>query len=256
MLQLVDSHAHIYDQKFNNDLDEIIQKCKKEGVERIFMPNIDPDSIDAMLEVESNHPDFCIPMMGLHPGSVNEDFREKLQVTEEWLHKRKFAAIGEAGLDLYWDDSYIEQQKQTLEIQIQWAKSFRLPIVLHFREAFDETFKLIEKHQDGNLNGVFHCFTGTVEEAKKITGLNFKLGIGGVLTFKKSDLGEVLKEISLQHLLLETDSPYLAPAPFRGKRNDPSKLRIIAEKLGETYQEDVATIGKITSENSYALFNS
>ncbi|XFE76526.1 TatD family hydrolase [Algoriphagus halophilus] len=218
------------------------------------MPNVDVETIDAMLACEEKYPDLCIPMMGLHPCDVKEDFQTQLYVMEEWLEKRPFAAVGEIGLDLYWDKTFFEQQKEALKIQIGWAKKKKLPVVIHCRESMDETIELIRQEQDGSLTGVFHCFTGTLQQAQEIIELGFLLGIGGVSTFKNGGLDQVIPQLELGNLVLETDSPYLAPVPHRGKRNSPVYLPIIAEKIGDYLAISKEEVAKKTKENALNLF--
>ena len=253
-MKLIDTHAHIYLDQFKKDLPEIIENAKENGIHKVYLPNIDHTTIDAMLSLEEKYPGFCIPMMGLHPGSVKKDFEKELYIIEGWLKKRKFAAVGEIGIDLYWDKTFAEEQAEAFKIQIEWAKEFELPIVIHNRESFSETFEIVKKAMDEKLKGIFHCFTGTKDEAEKITDINFYCGIGGVLTFKKSDLANVLKDVDLNYMVLETDSPYLAPVPFRGKRNQPSHVRFIAEKLAEAKGIPTEEIARHTSANAEMLF--
>lgn len=218
------------------------------------MPNIDHTSIDAMLEAEAKYPQLCIPMIGLHPTSVNKDFERELYLIEEWLGKRKFAAIGECGTDLYWDKSFLGQQQEALKVQVELAKKHQLPIVLHTRDSFDETYEILAEAQDGTLRGVFHCFSGTPEEAQKVKALGFLMGIGGVSTFKNGGLDKVLPHVALDDLVLETDCPYLAPAPHRGKRNEPVYLPLIANRVAELLQQPVETVAEKTTANALNLF--
>ena len=227
----VDSHAHIYLEDFDIDRIEMMKRCERADVRKIYMPNIDHTSIDDMLEVEAANPEQCIAMMGLHPCSVKKDFEKELYRVEDWLSKRKFAAIGEMGTDLYWDKSFWEQQQQAFDIQAAWARQYELPLVIHCRESIDETIALVEKNIDSKLKGVFHCFTGSIEQAKKIISLGFYLGLGGVSTFKNGGMDKVIPELDFNFVVLETDSPYLSPVPYRGKRNEPSYIPIIAEKI-------------------------
>jgi TatD DNase family protein len=218
------------------------------------MPNVDHTSIDKMLEVEYRWPKQTHPMMGLHPCSVKKDFERELYIVENWLSQRNFAAVGEVGTDLYWDKSFWGQQVEALNIQVGWAKRYQLPIVLHCRESLDETIEIIEKLQDGNLRGIFHCFSGTAEQATKIAKLGFFVGIGGVVTFKNGGLDKVLPEINLDHVVLETDSPYLAPVPHRGKRNEPAYINLVASKLAEIVKRPAEEIKEITTRNALSLF--
>ncbi len=253
-MNLIDTHAHIYSTKFDSDRDQIIEEIRAAGIERIYMPNVDVETIDRMLDCEERYGDLCIPMMGLHPCDVKEDFREQLAVMEGWLEKRKFAAIGEIGTDLYWDKSTFGIQKEALEIQIDWAKNLDLPIVLHCRDSIEETIEIIERVQSGSLKGIFHCFTGTLDQAKRIVDLGFLLGIGGVVTFKNGGLDQVIPYIGLEHLVLETDAPYLAPVPHRGKRNSPAFLPLIAERIGDLKSISKESVALATKENALKLF--
>ena len=254
-MQLIDSHAHIYLKEFKDDLSAIIDRAKESGVEAIYMPNIDHTSIDDMLEAAAKYPDYCIPMMGLHPCSVNEDFEKDLYEVEEWLGKGGFAAVGEIGTDLYWDKSLWEQQQEALKIQLEMAKKFELPFVIHCRESIDETIELLKPLNSNKLNGVFHCFTGTVGQAEEIIAMGFKIGIGGVATFKNGGLNDVLESISIENMLLETDSPYLAPVPYRGKRNEPAYVIHPCEKIAEVKNISVEAVASATTANSLTLFN-
>lgn len=253
-MNLIDTHAHIYSTKFDADRDQVIEEIREAGLERIYMPNVDVETIDRMLDCESRYGDLCIPMMGLHPCDVKDDFQQQLYVMEDWLSKRSFAAIGEIGTDLYWDKTTFEIQKEALNIQIGWAKTYSLPIVLHCRESIDETIELIEKAQDGSLTGIFHCFTGTLDQAQKIINLGFLLGIGGVATYKNGGMDRVLPSLSLEDLVLETDAPYLAPVPFRGKRNTPAYLPHIAQRVGDLVQVSAEKVALATKANALNLF--
>lgn len=253
-MNLIDTHAHIYSDKFDSDRDEIIDEIRKAGIERIYMPNVDVETIDKMLDCESRYGDLCIPMMGLHPCDVKKDFEQQLYVMEGWLSTRSFAAVGEIGTDLYWDKTGFDRQKEVLNIQLGWAKEKRLPIVLHSRESIDETIEIIEKAQDGTLTGIFHCFNGTLDQAKKIVKMGFLLGIGGVATYKNGGLHQVIPFIGLENLVLETDAPYLAPVPFRGKRNTPAYLPAIAQRVGDLLQVSSAEVAVMTKSNALNLF--
>ncbi|GAB2476525.1 TatD family hydrolase [Hymenobacter qilianensis] len=254
-MHLTDSHAHIYSEQFKTDRDATLHRAFEAGVTTIVMPNIDHTSVDSMLETEARFPRQCFAMMGLHPCSVGKHFEKELYQVEDWLGKRPFAAVGECGLDLHWDKTFFAQQQEALRVQIGLAKKFKLPLVLHTREAFTETADLIEEAQDGSLGGVFHCFSGTKEEAERAIKLGFKLGIGGVATFKNGGSDKVLPDMALEHLLLETDCPYLAPVPHRGKRNEPGYLPLIARRVAELLQKDVEEVAAATTRNAQALFN-
>ncbi len=253
-MNLIDTHAHIYSTKFDADRDQVIEEIREAGIERIYMPNVDVKTIDRMLECESRYGDLCIPMMGLHPCDVKEGFEQQLYVMEDWLGKRSFAAVGEIGTDLYWDKTTFEIQKEALNIQLGWAKKHNLPVVLHCRESIDETIEIIEKAQDGTLSGIFHCFTGTLEQAQKIVKLGFLLGIGGVATYKNGGLDAVVPFVSPEHLVLETDAPYLAPVPHRGKRNTPAYLPAIAQRVGDLLQTSASEVALVTKANALNLF--
>jgi len=249
----IDTHAHIYLEEFNTDREEMFSRSEQEHVGKIFMPNVDHTSIDGMLELEHKHP-HCHAMMGLHPCYVKKDFEKDLYLVESWLSKRSFAAVGEIGTDLYWDKTFWEQQQEAFKIQVNWAKHYKLPVVIHCRESMDETIAMVEELQDGTLTGVFHCFTGSVEQAQRIIQLGFYLGIGGVATFKKGGLDVVLPHVALDHIVLETDSPYLAPVPHRGKRNEPSYLTLIADRLVDMMKTDINTLQTVTTQNALKLF--
>lgn len=253
-MNYIETHAHIYSSKFDSDRDQVIQDIREAGIERVYMPNVDVETISAMLDCEEKYPGLCIPMMGLHPCDVKEDFHEQLAIMEDWLNTRQFAAVGEIGLDLYWDRTFFEQQKGALRIQINWAKERDLPIVLHCRDSMDETIAIVKEEHDGNLKGIFHCFTGDAYQAKQIIDMGFLLGIGGVATFKNGGLDKVLPEMSIDHLVLETDAPYLAPVPYRGKRNSPAYLPIIAEKIGDYLQISKEEVALKTKQNALNLF--
>jgi len=251
---LIDTHAHIFSYHFEDDLDEIIDRCKKEGIKKIFMPNIDSGSVESMIAVENKYKGYCESMMGLHPCSVKENYLDELKIVEKWLKKRKFSAIGEMGTDLYWDKAFIKEQEKAFDYQVGLALEHDLPVVIHCRESIDLTIDLVKEKQNGRLSGVFHCFTGDAVQAERIVDLGFYLGIGGVVTFKNGGLDHVIKDISLDHLVLETDSPYLSPTPMRGKRNEPSYLRYIADKLAEVKSVDRKTVQEITGRNALKLY--
>ena len=253
-MQLIDSHAHIYLKEFKGDLNLIIDRAKESGIEAIYMPNIDHTSIDDMLNVADKYAGYCLPMMGLHPCSVNKDFERALYEVEAWLGKGGFAAVGEIGTDLYWDKTYWPQQQEALRVQIELAKKFKLPFVIHCRDSIDETIELLKPINTKDLTGVFHCFTGTLEQAEEIIEMGFILGIGGVATFKNGGMEEVLASISLEKMLLETDSPYLAPVPYRGKRNEPSYVINVCEKIAEIRNITVDEVATATTANSLTLF--
>jgi TatD DNase family protein len=251
---LIDTHSHIYSEDFNDDIDEVLQNAYKNDVRKIVLPNIDSGTIKRLLDLSNSYPHICYPLMGLHPTSVSHDYKEELSVVEYWLDKQKFYGIGEIGIDLYWDRTYLEEQKEAFRYQIKLAKNRKLPIVIHVRESFNEVFEIVKEEQDGNLKGIFHCFTGDETEARKIVDLGFLLGIGGVVTYKNSNLSQVLKNVDLNNLVLETDAPYLAPDPKRGKRNESSYLVYVTQKVAEIYHISFNEIAEITTSNSRKLF--
>lgn len=255
MNEFVDSHAHIYVNKFKEDINDVLERSFEHGVKKIYMPNIDHTSIDDMMEVESKYPDNCIAMMGLHPCSVQKGFEKELYLVEEWLEKRNFAAVGEIGTDLYWEKAYWPEQQEAFKIQVEWAKRHKLPIVIHCRESIDETIELVETLKTDELTGVFHCFSGNLEQAKKIIELGFYLGFGGVATFKNGGLDTVIPHVGLEHILLETDSPYLAPVPHRGKRNEPAYIPIVAKKIATLKEMPLDEIALKTTANALKLFS-
>jgi len=252
---LTDTHTHLYADEFETDRDEMMQRALNEGIERMFLPNIDSSSISGMMELTKKYPNNCFPMMGLHPCSVTENVEKEIEFIDEWLSKYQFCAIGEIGIDLYWNKTLFEQQRFAFIHQIKLAKKFELPIVIHARDSFDEIFEIIDELNDEQLKGVFHCFTGTSDQAQKIIDYGgFMLGIGGVVTFKNSGLDQVVADIPLEHILLETDSPYLTPTPNRGKRNETAYLRLIADKISVIKNKPVGKIAQITTNNSKIIF--
>ncbi|PCJ00622.1 MAG: hydrolase TatD [Flavobacteriales bacterium] len=252
---LTDTHTHLYSEQFNDDIDVVIQNCIAKGIERLFLPNIDSSSIDGMMKLGTDYPNNCFPMMGLHPTSVGENYKEELTIVEEWLNKHQFCAIGEIGIDLYWDKTLLKQQQDAFRFQIGLAKKHNLPFVIHCRDSFDEIFEILDELNDDKMRGIFHCFTGTVEQANHIINYgDFKIGIGGVVTFKNSGLDKVVEQIDIKHLVLETDSPYLSPTPYRGKRNESTYLLGIAEKVADIYNISVEEVAKITTKNSKEIF--
>lgn len=251
---LIDSHSHIYLKDFDDDRDAVVQRAVDAGIVKIVLPNVDGETIEQLLSVSNNFPGICFPLMGLHPTSVNADYKKELEKVELMLDQQHFYGIGEIGIDLYWDKTFKQEQIEVFRHQIRLAKSKGMPIVIHVRNSFEEVFEVVEKEQDGALKGIFHCFSGNVAEANKIIALDFKIGIGGVVTFKNSNLREVLQHIDISHLVLETDSPYLAPVPFRGKRNETAYLRIVAENIAEVYSLPFNQVAKVTSSNVEELF--
>jgi TatD DNase family protein len=253
-MNLIDTHTHLYLEAFDEDRDQVIKKAIAEGVNRFYLPAIDSTYSSRMLDLEEKYPDHIRLMMGLHPTHVKENYKEELLHVKQYLAKRNFAAVGEIGIDLYWDKSLLKQQKEAFDNQILWAKEKELPIVIHCRDAFDETFEVLEGHKGDDLSGIFHCFTGSKEQAEKAIGLNFKLGIGGVLTFKNGKIDQFLDQISIDHIVLETDAPYLAPAPFRGKRNQSKYLIYILRKLSKIYHRTEEELATITTQNALEVF--
>ncbi len=251
---LTDTHTHLYSKDFNEDRAEVIARAISNNVTRFFIPAIDSTHTNAMYDLEKQFPENLHLMMGLHPTSVKENFEEELQHVEEEFQKRKFIAVGEIGVDLYWDKTLLEQQQIAFKRQIQLAKKYKLPIVIHCRDAFDEVFEVLESEKGADLFGIFHCFTGNLEQAQKALSYNMKLGIGGVATFKNGGLDKFLSQIPLKEIVLETDSPYLAPAPYRGKRNESSYLTLVAEKLSDIYEVNIETIAEVTTQNSIDIF--
>jgi len=254
----IDTHTHLYSEEFNEDRTAIVQKAIDSGVEKLFLPNIDVESINGMHQLVEEFPNNCYAMMGLHPGYVKEDWEEQLNTIEKHLFDQpeKYIAVGEIGMDLYWDKSFKNAQETVFRKQVEWAKNLKLPIVIHAREAFDEIFEILDEINTPELTGVFHCFTGNSEQASHILKYgNFKLGIGGVLTYKKAELDKLIANIDLKNLILETDSPYLPPVPFRGKRNESSYVLHIAEKLADVYGVSMKEIEIQTTQNALELFN-
>ncbi|MFK7774557.1 MAG: TatD family hydrolase [Saprospiraceae bacterium] len=251
---LVDTHTHIYLDQFDEDRAEMMQRAKDNGIEKFYLPNIDSTSIDAMLALEKSNPETCIAMMGLHPCSVKENYQEELAIVKNWLDKRYFCAIGEIGIDLHWDTSTFEIQKEAFRTQINWAKEFDIPIVIHSRKSTQEVIDVLREEKDDRLRGIFHCFGGSVEEANAIIDLGFYLGIGGVVTFKKAGLDKTMEEVPLKNVVLETDSPYLAPTPYRGKRNESGYVKLVAEKLAMIKNMNLEEVAKITSKNALDVF--
>lgn len=258
MIQLTDTHTHIYSEQFSEDRNEVIQRSIDQGVDRLFLPNIDSESIDAMLQVQKDFPKNCFPMMGVHPCSINENWKQELETARKYLFDQKeidFCAVGEIGLDYYWDTTHKEEQKTAFRQQIEWAKELKLPIIIHVRDSFDDSIEIVEELNDENLSGIFHCFTGTKTEAERVIALgDFYIGLGGVLTFKNSTLRDEIIDIDLKHIVLETDSPYLTPAPFRGKRNESTYVKLVAEHLAKVKNVPLAEIAQITNENSRLVF--
>lgn len=251
---ITDTHTHLYSEAFEKDQDEMISRALNAGVSRFFVPAIDSTYTEAMYALERKYPEHVFLMMGLHPTHVKEDYKEELTHVKTALEQRKFVAIGEVGIDLYWDKSTLKQQQEAFRTQIQWAKDYKLPIVIHCRDAFDEIFEILEEEKSEDLFGIFHCFTGTIEQAHRAISYNMKLGIGGVVTFKNGKIDQFLSQINLSHIVLETDAPYLAPVPYRGKRNESAYILEVLEKLSLIYSKSKAQIARITTANSKDIF--
>lgn len=256
-MHFVDTHAHLYQPDFNNDIDQVIKRAQDNGVTTILLPNIDSDSIKPMCNLAHRYPETCFPMMGLHPTSVKETYNDELKTIEKELldNKDTYVAVGEIGIDLYWDKTYLESQIKAFKYQINLAKELKLPIVIHARDSFDEIFNVLNEVNDDSLQGVFHSFSGTIEQAMQAISYDFLLGIGGIVTFKNAGLDKVMQHIPLGKVILETDSPYLSPAPNRGKRNESSNIRLIAEKIGEIKNLSMEEIASITTANAKKLFS-
>ena len=251
---ITDTHTHLYSEEFDLDRTEMIQRALEAGITRFFIPAIDSLSTNSMYDLEQKYPENIFLMMGLHPTYVKENYLQELQHVATELSKRKFYAVGEIGIDLYWDKTHLAEQKIAFRTQIQLAKTYKLPIVIHCREAFDEIFEILEQEKSPELYGIFHCFSGTYDQALQAISYNMKLGIGGVVTFKNGKIDQFLNKIDLSHIVLETDSPYLAPIPFRGKRNESSYLINVIHKLSQVYQVSENEIARITTENSKVIF--
>ena len=254
-MEMIDTHAHLYDEQFKDDIDAMLERAQESGVAKILMPNVDSASIAGLHLLSEKSPSLCLPMMGLHPCYVKENFKDELKIIEEELQGKKHYAIGETGLDYYWDLTFKKQQIESFSTQIKWAIQFELPIVIHSRSSFEDIVEILKRMKDPGLKGVFHCFTGTVEDAQKVIDLGFYMGIGGVVTFKNSGLDKVAEKIDLKHFILETDSPYLAPVPHRGKRNESANIKLVAEKIAQVKNMPVEEVAAITSENARHLFS-
>ncbi len=253
-MNLIDTHAHLYLPEFDADRVALLNRALTEGIGRILMPAIDTSTHEAMLNLESSYPETCIAMMGLHPCSVKQDYKEELKIARQHLENRTFCAVGEMGLDFYWDKTYTAEQYQAFHEQIEWALHFNIPVVIHSRNAVDECLEVVAEHQEGKLRGVLHCFSGTATQAQRAADLGFFLGIGGVVTFKNSGLDAVMKEVPLDVVVLETDAPYLAPVPHRGRRNEPSYLTHVVKKLAGLKGCSIAELANKTTSNAEKLF--
>jgi TatD DNase family protein len=251
---LTDTHTHLYAAEFDADRRQVVENAIAAGVSKFFLPNIDSSSVQGMLALCNEFPSNCFPMMGLHPTSVKEGNVEELQLVYDLLKKHKFYAVGEIGIDLYWDKTFFTQQQLVFDRQIKWANEFSLPIVIHSRNSFDEIVNVLEKNKKQNPHGIFHCFSGTREQAEKAIALGFKLGIGGVLTYKNSGLDKAIAGIDMKHLVLETDSPWLTPVPHRGKRNESRNITLVAQKLAELKNISMEEVAEITTRNAEEIF--
>jgi len=249
-----DTHTHLYDETLIADEAAMIQRALDAGVLKMYMPNCNSETIEGMMRLAGKYPKHCFPMMGLHPCYVKEDYKKELDIIKTYLQKEKFYAVGEIGLDYYWDLTYKNQQVEVFETQIDWALQYKLPIVIHSREATQDCIDIVKQKQDGSLNGIFHCFSGTLEEAKQVIDLGFYLGIGGVVTYKKTNLPEIIKETGLEHIVLETDAPYLAPVPYRGKRNESAYIPVIAQKVADVLEVSLEKVAAATFENADKIF--
>ncbi|MGF7139530.1 TatD family hydrolase [Roseimarinus sediminis] len=252
---LIDTHSHIYSEEFNGEAAEVIKRADDKGVNKILLPNIDSSSIKMMLDLADRYPERCYPMIGLHPTSVKEDYREELELVEYWLKRRKFYGIGEIGIDLYWEDTFREEQEYVFMKQLGYALAYDLPVSIHTRDSFDLAIGCIEKaNEGGRLRGVFHCFTGDVDQAQKAIALGLKIGVGGIVTFKNAGIDQVIAQLSPNDLLLETDAPYLAPVPFRGKRNESAHLVYVLKKVASLFDIGEDEMAAITTRNASLLF--
>lgn len=254
-MKLIDTHTHLYVEEFQEDIDAVISRAAEEGVEKFYLPAIDSSETKSMLDLEKRFPGRVYAMAGLHPCSVKENYKEELKKIEQKLSEREFAGIGETGLDFHWDTTFKKEQVESLHIHAQWAIEYNRPLVIHTRNSMQETIDVIKEYKSQNLYGIFHCFGGTLKDAHEIIDSGFSLGIGGVLTFKNSGLADIIKDIDLKYLVLETDSPYLAPAPFRGKRNESSYLKYIVQKLAEVKSISIENAAQQTSKNAEFLFS-
>ncbi|GAB7225852.1 TatD family hydrolase [Vibrio owensii] len=252
---MIDTHAHIYASEFDNDRDEVVKRALEQGIDRILLPNIDLESIEPMLKTEAAYPEVCRSMMGLHPCYVDGNVEQTLEIIRGWFEKHNFIAVGEIGIDLYWDKTFRAEQEMAFVTQLNWAKEMNLPVVIHTRDSIEETLTLLRQEQDGSLRGVFHCFGGSVEEAQAINELGFHLGLGGVSTFKNGGMDKVIPHLDMNWVILETDCPYLAPVPHRGKRNEPAYTSLVAARVAELRGESLEVIDTLTTKNAEELFN-
>lgn len=253
-MMMIDTHCHLYSEEFKQDIDDVISRAKTSGVTKFYLPAIDSTCLDSMLDLEKQYPNECFAMMGLHPCYVKDNYQAELTIVQQQLQSRRFVAVGEIGLDFYWDKTFATHQHEAFELQMQWALDYNLPIVIHTRNAMQETINMVKPFAAKGLTGIFHCFSGSYESAKQITDMNFMLGVGGVITYKNAGLAEALQNIPNEFLVLETDAPYLTPVPFRGKRNESSYLTYVIEKLADSKQMSVEAMAAITTDNAERLF--
>jgi TatD DNase family protein len=251
---MADTHAHLYLEEFREDLHEVVMRAAAAGVRHILLPNIDKGSISGMMALEASYPGLCFPMMGLHPTSVKEDYCDQLKIVEDWLARRPFQAVGEIGIDLYWDKTFRREQEDAFVRQVRLARQYGYPIAIHTRNSMEETIAILEGEPDQGPGGVFHCFTGTVRQAEKVTRMGYCLGIGGVLTYKNSGLEEVVAAVGLEYILLETDAPFLAPVPYRGKRNESAFVRLVAERIAGIRNIPAEEVATVTTANAIRVF--
>ena len=251
----IDTHTHLYLREFKDDRDQVVKSAVSGGVQKMLLPNVDGSTLNAMHALADKYPDHCLPMIGLHPSSVNEKFEDEIKKIRDMIGTRKYWGIGESGVDLYWDRTFTGQQEESFREHIRMAKEFRLPLIIHARNSFNEIFRIMDQEQENSLKGMFHAFTGDIIQANRIIEYGFKLGIGGIVTFKNSGLGDVIKEIDMQHIVLETDAPYLAPVPMRGKRNEPAFILHTAQKIAEIHRISIEAIAEMTTRNAATLFD-
>jgi len=251
---MIDTHAHIYASEFDADRDDVVKRALDQGIDKILLPNIDLESIEPMLATEAKYPQICRSMMGLHPCYVDGNVKQTLEIIHAWFEKHRFIAVGEIGIDLYWDKTFKAEQEMAFITQLNWAKEMKLPVVIHTRDSIEETLTLLAQEQDGSLSGVFHCFGGSVEEAKAINDLGFHLGLGGVSTFKNGGMDKVIPHLDMDYVILETDCPYLAPVPHRGKRNEPAYTSLVAQRIAELRDISIEQVDSLTTQNATKLF--
>lgn len=252
---MIDTHSHIYSEDFNGEVDEVVRRAFEAGVEKILLPNIDSSSIKMMMDLSARYPAALFPMMGIHPTSVKEDYEDELEVISYWLRKERFYGIGEIGIDFYWDNTFRKEQEIVFRKQLQLAQEYELPVSIHTRDSFDTAFRIVEEElQNGSLSGVFHCFTGTVGQAQKVLSKGFKIGVGGIVTFKNAGIDRMIEQLSLKDIVIETDSPYLAPSPMRGKQNESSYLVYIVQKLADIFHTTGDEVERVTTHTAQEIF--